>query len=152
MKIVETTQELETKMVSRVLFWIACLIAYGLPWITGVQALAEEAQILLEMKRSVEDPYNALNNWKDSIDAPCKWDGISCDNTTGMVIEITLESKFINGPLYSNICKLKDLKKLQLGFNKLYGNLPSDIMNCTKLQSLNLTNNSLSGTLPDFSH
>ncbi|GLJ17335.1 hypothetical protein SUGI_0301000 [Cryptomeria japonica] len=138
-------------MESRVLFWIACLIVYGLPWITSVQALAEEAQILLDMKRSLKDPYNALNNWKESIDAPCNWDGISCDNSTGMVTEITLESKFINGRLYSNICKLQNLKKLQLGINKFYGNLPSDIMNCTKLQSLNLTNNSLSGTLPDFS-
>ncbi|GLJ17331.1 hypothetical protein SUGI_0300950 [Cryptomeria japonica] len=138
-------------MECRALFWFACLFAYSLPWITGIQALTQEAQILLEMKKSLKDPHNALNDWKDSIHAPCNWNGISCDNTTGMVTEITIENKFINGPLYSNICKLHNLMKLQLGNNTLYGTLPSDIMNCTKLQSLNLTKNSFSGTLPDFS-
>ncbi|GLJ07058.1 hypothetical protein SUGI_0056730 [Cryptomeria japonica] len=138
-------------MECRALFWIACLFAYSLSWIRGVQALTQEAQILLEMKKTLKDPLNALNNWKYSIHAPCNWNGISCDNITGMVTEIAIESKFINGPLYSNICKLQNLKKLRLGNNALYGNLPSDIMNCTKLQSLNLSKNYFSGTLPDFS-
>ncbi|GLJ17332.1 hypothetical protein SUGI_0300960 [Cryptomeria japonica] len=138
-------------MECRALFWIACLFAYALPWITGVEVLTQEAQILLEMKKSLKDLHNALNDWRDSLDAPCNWNGICCDNTTGMVTEITIENKFINGPLYFNICKLQNLKKLQLGNNTLYGTLPADIMNCTKLQSSNLTKNSFSGTLSDFS-
>ncbi|KAH9330520.1 hypothetical protein KI387_002628 [Taxus chinensis] len=140
-------------MGNRVLVRIACLIVsvYALLWITGVQALTEEAKILLELKKSLKDPNNALSNWKDSIHAPCNWDGITCDNITGMVTEITIESKFLNGPLYSNICNLQNLKKLHLGFNELNGNMPPNMKNCTKLQSLNLSTNSLSGPLPDFS-
>jgi len=105
------------------------------------------------MKESFKaDPYNALENWMlDSANAPCNWDGITCDNSTGMVIEIALEDKSLNGPLYSGLCNLQSLEKLHLGFNNLYGILPPPLMNCSNLQSLNLTTNSLSGTLPDFS-
>ncbi|GLJ17330.1 hypothetical protein SUGI_0300900 [Cryptomeria japonica] len=138
-------------MESRVFFWIVFLFLWGSPWVGRVQALTQEAQILLRMKRTLVDPYNALNNWKASIDAPCNWDGITCDNTTGMVSEIKLGNKFLNGPLYSDICLLQNLKNLDLGYNKLYGDVSSVIMNCVKLQSLNLSHNLLSGSLPDFS-
>eukprot|EP00253_Pinus_taeda_P012251 PITA_12251 len=115
------------------------------------QALTQEAQILQLMKGSLKDPQNSMKNWRDSIAAPCNWDGITCDNSTGMVTQIILETKFLNGPFPSNICGLSNLKKLQLGVNYLEGNLPSTLMNCSQLEYLNLTSNSLSGTLPDFS-
>jgi len=134
--------------------WLVC--AWSLasfiinPW---CHALPREAQILLQMKESFkDDPYNALDNWKlDAADAPCNWNGITCDNSTGMVIEITLEAKSLNGPLYSGLCNLPSLKKLHLAFNHLYGILPLSLMNCSNLESLDLNTNSLSGTLPDFS-
>eukprot|EP00253_Pinus_taeda_P034394 PITA_34394 len=115
------------------------------------RALSQEAQILQLLKSSLKDPQNSMKNWEDSIAAPCNWDGITCDNSTGMVTQIILERKCLNGPFPSNICGLSNLKKLQLAFNYLEGNLPSTLMNCSKLEYLNLTDNSLSGTLPDFS-
>ena len=88
------------------LSWLVC--AWSLasfiinPW---CHALPQEAQILLQMKESFkDDPCNALDNWMlDSANAPCNWDGITCDNSTGMVIEIALEDKSLNGPLYSGL-------------------------------------------------
>lgn len=132
------------------LSWLVCASVIVNPW---CHALPQEAQILLQMKESFkDDPYNALANWMlDSANAPCNWDGITCDNSTGMVIEIALEDKSLNGPLYSGLCNLQSLEKLHLGFNSLYGIMPPPLMNCSNLQSLNLTTNSLSGTLPDFS-
>ena len=136
------------------LSWLVCASVIVNPW---CHALPQEAQILLQMKESFkDDPYNALDNWMldrdlDSADAPCDWDGITCANSTGMVIEITLEDKSLNGPLYYGLCNLLSLEKLHMGFNDLYGILPPSLMNCSSLQSLNLTTNSLSGTLPDFS-
>ena len=76
---------------------------------------------------------------------------LGCNHPTSMVIEITLEEKSLNGPLYYGLCNLLSLEKLHMGFNDLYGILPPLLMNCSNLQSLNLTTNSLSGTLPDFS-
>jgi len=127
------------------------LLSWGLQKMNRAQALPPEAQILLQMKTSVEDPHSSMKDWEDSIDAPCSWNGITCDNSTGMVTEIILETKFLNGPFPSNICGLRNLKKLQLAVNYLYGNLPWTLMNCSQLKYLNLSNNSLSGTLPDFS-
>jgi Leucine-rich repeat (LRR) protein/tRNA A-37 threonylcarbamoyl transferase component Bud32 len=89
----------------------------------------EEAQILLDMKSSLKDPTNALQNWNISSQAaaapPCGWTGITC--TDGRVTEINLGHKF------------------------LHGKFPLQLLNCTSLQHLNLTSNSFSGTLPDLS-
>ena len=139
-------------MENTLVFWSVCLLlSCGLLQMNRAQALTQETQILQLMKSSLKDPHNSMKNWEDSIDAPCNWDGITCDNSTGMVTEIILETKFLNGTFPSNICGLSNLKKLQLGLNYLYGNLPLALMNCNKLEYLNLTSNSLSGTLPDFS-
>jgi len=139
-------------MENKIVFWSVCwLLSCGLLQMNRAQALTQEAQILQLWKSSLKDPQNSMKNWEDSIDAPCNWDGITCDNSTGMVTQIILETKFLNGPFPSNICGLSNLKKLQLGVNHLKGNLPSTLMNCSKLEYLNLTNNSFSGTLPDFS-
>lgn len=134
--------------------WLVC--AWSLasfiinPW---CHALPQEARILLQMKESFkDDPHNVLANWRlDSANAPCNWEGITCNNSTGMVTEIALEDKFLNGPLYSGLCNLQSLEKLHLGYNNFYGILPPPLTNCSNLQSLNLTTNSLSGSLPDFS-
>eukprot|EP01018_Ginkgo_biloba_P023867 Gb_15787 [translate_table: standard] len=141
----------KNKMRSWNFFWILCLLSWVLPEINGVKALGEEAQILLRMKKSLKDPHNAMKNWEESIDAPCNWNGIKCENATGKVTEITIESKLLNGPIYSEICFLQSLKKLHLGDNDLHGNFPSALLNCSKLESLNLTTNHLTGTLPDLS-
>ncbi|GLJ17336.1 hypothetical protein SUGI_0301030 [Cryptomeria japonica] len=133
-----------------VLVWILGFLSLSLTLINGVRAIPQEAQILLQMKDKLKDPHDALNNWKESIDAPCNWDGITCDNQTGMVTEITLESKSLNGSLDAVICSLQSLEKIHLPFTNLNGALPL-MKNCSKLRYLNLTTNSLSGTLPDFS-
>ena len=119
------------------LSWLVCASVIVNPW---CHALPQEAQILLQMKESFkDDPYNALDNWMlESANAPCNWDGITCDNSTGMVIEITLEDKSLNGPLYSGLCNLQSLEKLHLGFNSLYGIMPPPLMNCSNLESLDL--------------
>uniref|UniRef100_A0A0C9QPU4 non-specific serine/threonine protein kinase n=1 Tax=Wollemia nobilis TaxID=56998 RepID=A0A0C9QPU4_9CONI len=115
-----------------------------------VRAAPEEAQILLQMKKQFKDPGNALESWKEPSGAHCNWEGITCDNKTGMVTEISIEGKSLKGPLDSGICGLQRLKKLHLPSTDLNGSLPL-MRNCSELQYLNLTTNSLSGSLPDLS-
>eukprot|EP01018_Ginkgo_biloba_P002132 Gb_35288 [translate_table: standard] len=115
------------------------------------ESYAQEKQILLDIRTSLKDPTNVFNNWDESSASPCKWNGITCDSN-GSVTEISLESKWLSGQLPSTICGLKSLKKVQLGHNSLYGNIPNGLWNnCSKLETLNLTSNTLTGSLPDFS-
>ena len=150
------------------LSWLVCawslasFIIY--PW---CHALPQEAQILLLKKKSLKDnPFNALANWMlDSANAPCNWDGITCDNSTGMVIEIALEiplfiSNFtelglldlsdnnLDGSIPKEISNLKKLYKLELFENHLSGSIPPELGDLTLLQDLDASGNSLTGSIP----
>ncbi|GLJ30456.1 hypothetical protein SUGI_0602800 [Cryptomeria japonica] len=111
----------------------------------------EQVRILLDMKRMVQDPTNALYNWDISSTSPCQWNGITCNNAS-LVTAINLESTGLIGPISSSICGLSALKAIQLGENSMYGSI-ADVFwkNCSQLEILNLTTNSLTGSLPDFS-
>eukprot|EP01018_Ginkgo_biloba_P016625 Gb_31672 [translate_table: standard] len=111
---------------------------------------AQEVQTLLDIKSSLQDPSNALRNWDKSAYSPCLWNGITCDNN-GTVTEINLPSKWLSGPLSPAICRLRNLRRIQLGDNSLSGSFPTELLNCSRLEYLNLTSNDLSGSLPDLS-
>ena len=101
----------------------------------------------------------------DSANAPCNWDGITCDNSTGMVIEIALEiplfiSNFtelglldlsdnnLDGSIPKEISNLKKLYKLELFENHLSGSIPPELGDLTLLQDLDASGNSLTGSIP----
>ncbi|GLJ17334.1 hypothetical protein SUGI_0300990, partial [Cryptomeria japonica] len=110
-----------------------------------VQALTEEAQILLEMKKSLKDPHNALNDWKDSIDAPCNWNGISCDNNTDIMNCTKLQSLNLTKNSFSgtlpDFSPLKSLQILDVTNNNFTGEFPASVGNLAELTSLNLAGN-----------
>ncbi|XP_057838106.1 receptor-like protein kinase 7 [Cryptomeria japonica] len=119
--------------------------------LSSCHAEDEQVRILLDMKRRLQDPTNALYNWDTSSTSPCHWNGITCNNAS-LVTAINLDNTGLIGPISSSICGLGALKAIQLGENSLYGSI-ADVFwkNCSQLEILNLTTNSLTGSLPDFS-
>ncbi|KAH9301088.1 hypothetical protein KI387_012671 [Taxus chinensis] len=114
----------------------------------------DQVEILLAIKKNLQDPKNALSNWDNNNSppvSPCKWNGITCNNES-LVTGISLENTGLRGPFPSSLCGLNSLKVIQLGHNSLYGSIEDVVWNnCSQLETLNLTTNSLMGSLPDFS-
>jgi len=130
--------------------------AYGLVLLLGFllclqsNCLSEEGQILLQVKESWSTT-EALSDWRsDSIgDDHCNWTGVICDRMTKSVVGLDLENLNISGTIPSSICKLSNLRELNLNWNNFGGDFMSGLLNCTRLRSLILSQNLFVGSLPD---
>ncbi|KAK2976084.1 hypothetical protein RJ640_009516 [Escallonia rubra] len=115
-------------------------------------SLAAETQALLEFKNHLVDPLNQLVSWKDSgSDSPCRFAGVSCDPSTGEVVEISLDNKSLSGQIWPSISVLRSLSSLVITSNLITGNLPPELNNCSSLKVLNVSGNSMNGSIPDLS-
>ncbi|KAK4413332.1 Receptor protein-tyrosine kinase CEPR2 [Sesamum alatum] len=112
--------------------------------------LTLETQALLEFKRQLIDPLNYLESWKES-DSPCHFVGITCDQETGLVTEISLDNKSLSGNISPSLSLLQNLTSLVLPSNLISGVLPSELSKCMNLRVLNVSDNYLNGSVPDFS-
>ncbi|CAA6672130.1 unnamed protein product [Spirodela intermedia] len=95
----------------------------------------EERKALLEIKTSINFPNKglALPDWGNSTtevgEDCCQWPGITCDFNTGHVVEIDLYSERSSAketwsPNLTMLAELGQLKKLNLGLNKMNGGIP----------------------------
>lgn len=126
-----------------------CFILLSLKF--GISAsLPLETDALLDIKSHLEDPQNYLGNWDESH-SPCQFYGVTCDQTSGGVIGISLSNTSLSGTISSSFSLLSQLRTLELGANSISGTIPAALANCTNLQVLNLSTNSLTGQLPDLS-
>ncbi|PKI36497.1 hypothetical protein CRG98_043115 [Punica granatum] len=93
--------------------------------------------------------YPRTASWMRGTDC-CKWDGITCDNVTGDVIEVNLSCSRLQGILHVNstLFSLRNLRALYLRDNKLDGPIPPCLGNLTKISSLSLSFNHIRGSLP----
>ncbi|KAL0360074.1 UNVERIFIED_CONTAM: Receptor protein-tyrosine kinase CEPR2 [Sesamum radiatum] len=112
--------------------------------------LTLETQALLEFKRQLIDPLNYLESWKES-DSPCHFYGITCDQETGLVTEISLDNKSLSGNISPSLSVLQNLTSLALPSNLISGVLPGELSKCINLKVLNVSDNYLNGSVPDFS-
>ncbi|WMV07112.1 hypothetical protein MTR67_000497 [Solanum verrucosum] len=70
--------------------------------------------------------YPKTLSWNKSTDC-CSWDGVSCDETTGKVIELNLTCSKLQGKFHSNssVFQLSNLKRLDLSNNNFFGSFIS---------------------------
>ncbi len=88
----------------------------------------------------------------------CTWTGISCSNTTGRIIGITLNSNSFKkrtvarstAKIPASIGNFTELQVLDLTFNSIESTIPESIIRLKNLKSLKLAENHISGTLPDL--
>ncbi|GJW92103.1 leucine-rich repeat-containing protein [Tanacetum coccineum] len=90
-----------------------------------------------------------MMSWNTSTDC-CTWDGVTCDHSTGDVIDLDLYCGRLQGTIHPNtsLFNLPHLQKLDLSYNAFYGDIPSDIS--INLTHLDLSFNRLNGTLPSW--
>lgn len=93
--------------------------------------------------------HPTTNSWKGGTEC-CAWDGITCDNVTGNVIELNLTCSHLQGTLHSitDLFSLSGLQSLQFGGNNLTGEIPSCLCRKKSLQDLDFSDNHLSGKIP----
>ncbi|XP_022717838.1 receptor-like protein 12 [Durio zibethinus] len=94
--------------------------------------------------------YPKTNSWKEGIDC-CLWDGVSCDNITGHVINLDLSCSWLSGTLPSNtsLFLLSNLQRLDLSFNDFKkSKISSKFGRFASLTHLDLSNSWFSGRVP----
>ncbi|KAH9653120.1 LRR receptor-like serine/threonine-protein kinase ERECTA [Citrus sinensis] len=110
---------------------------------------SEDGATLLKIKKSFRDVDNVLYDWTDSPSSDyCVWRGITCDNVTFTVIALDLRGNRLSGQIPDEIGDCSSLKSLDLSFNELYGDIPFSISKLKQLEFLILKNNQLIGPIP----
>ncbi|KAJ0030278.1 hypothetical protein Pint_14560 [Pistacia integerrima] len=146
----------------RLLLWLSLFHLTLLAHFTSsVQPLChdDERSSLLQFKESLiinkfasRDPsaYPKVVFWKADKDC-CSWDGVTCSEVTGHLIELDLTSSYLYGPINSSssLFHLVHIEWLSLGDNDFNGSkIPSAIKNLSRLSYLGLYNSSFSGQIP----
>ncbi|KAG6476805.1 receptor-like protein kinase HSL1 [Zingiber officinale] len=126
----------------------AAIVLLQLCWFSF--GLNHESSVLLEVKRGLEDPSNALSNWEVGAgdETPCNWTGVGCSG--GRVATVDLTNFSLVGPFPSALCRLPVLAFLSLSFNYINSSLSdAALAACAALAHLDLSQNLLVGRLPD---
>ncbi|KAM7481248.1 hypothetical protein LguiB_005831 [Lonicera macranthoides] len=117
-------------------------------------ALIQFKQSLSLRENASGDPfaYPKVASWKLGRDADCcTWDGVKCDQDTGHVIGLVLNSSFLYGSIDSNssLFNLVHLQTLNLADNDFnYSRIPSEIIRFSMLSTLNLSLSVFCGQIP----
>ncbi|KAB2615541.1 leucine-rich repeat receptor-like protein kinase [Pyrus ussuriensis x Pyrus communis] len=116
----------------------------------GVES--SEFEALLQFVRAV-DPQDVLKVGQNAPmrQNPCmhKWKGVTCSSHSTSITEIRLENLNLSGILDADsLCKLPNLRIVNLARNQIGGTISKSILHCTRLTYLNLSSNILSGRIP----
>ncbi|XP_051148824.1 protein NSP-INTERACTING KINASE 3-like [Andrographis paniculata] len=107
-----------------------------------------EVVALISIKKSLSDPYNALESWDIYSVDPCSWRMITC-SSDGYVSNLGLTGLSLSGALSPGIGNLTGLQSVLLQNNDISGSIPETIGKLEKLRTLDLSNNKLSGDIPN---
>ncbi|KAF9679214.1 hypothetical protein SADUNF_Sadunf07G0116700 [Salix dunnii] len=112
-------------------------------------SLNQDGLFLQKVKLGLSDPSLALSSWNDRDDTPCKWDRVTCDESTQRVTSLNLSNLELMGPFPYFLCRLTTLTSVNLLNNFINSSLTSDIAACQSLEVLDLSENLLVGSLPE---
>ncbi|KAJ1274704.1 hypothetical protein BS78_05G082300 [Paspalum vaginatum] len=107
---------------------------------------------LLEFKKVISDPQQALMSWNDSTHF-CSWEGVLCSvKHPHRVTSLNLTHQGLVGPISPSLGNLTFLKILSLSANSFTGEIPPSLGLLHHLQYLYLINNTLQGQIPSFAN
>ncbi|KAL6312447.1 hypothetical protein AAG906_021663 [Vitis piasezkii] len=146
------------------LFVILCLITRDLACkgetLEG-NCLKADREALLDFKNGLKDSSNnRLSSWIGGN--CCQWEGIGCENNTGVVISIDLHNPYyleeayenwssmnLSGEIRPSLIELKSLRSLDLSGNSFeHIPIPKFFGSLKNLQYLNLSNCGFRGAIP----
>ncbi|KAI9116070.1 hypothetical protein K1719_013000 [Acacia pycnantha] len=118
-----------------------------------LQGNETDFQALVDFKSRIsEDPFKILSSWNNSIHH-CKWVGITCNISTGRVVQLSLGQQRLTGTVPPSIGNLTFLRVLNLSINSFHGEFPNEVGRLLYLQILVITLNYFTGVIPsNLSH
>ncbi|TKY45181.1 Receptor protein 12 [Spatholobus suberectus] len=114
----------------------------------------KERNALLSFKHGLADASNRLSSWSDEEDC-CTWPGVHCDNITGQVMELNLDTpvgspyRELSGEISPSLLELKSLIRLDLSSNYfVLTPIPSFLGSMESLRYLDLSLSGFMGLIP----
>nr|POF02322.1 putative inactive leucine-rich repeat receptor-like protein kinase [Quercus suber] len=115
---------------------------------SNISCNEKEKQALLNLKRGLTDPWNALSSWSDQEDC-CKWAGVHCDNKTARVRKLQLGNLNLNGEISPSLLELEHLNYLDLSISNFNCTpIPSFLSSMGSMRHLNLASAGFCGLIP----
>ncbi|RCV05415.1 hypothetical protein SETIT_1G082600v2 [Setaria italica] len=105
----------------------------------------QEMSSLLQFLAGLSGHNGLSASWRNGTDC-CKWEGITC-SADGMVIEIFLASRGLEGSISPSLADLSNLQRLNLSYNSFSGGLPSELLTSNIIVLLDVSFNQLSRVL-----
>ncbi|CDP08329.1 unnamed protein product [Coffea canephora] len=96
-----------------------------------------------------QHPHPKITSWNESTDC-CTWDGVTCHEITGHIIQLDLSCSQIEGVISPNssLFGLSQLRKLNLAYNDFQQSLIShEFSGLTQLTHLNLSTSNFKGQI-----
>ncbi|KAJ7949603.1 Leucine-rich receptor-like kinase family protein [Quillaja saponaria] len=116
-----------------------------------IKCIDREKQALLKIKQGLTNTQGYYSSWESEVDC-CRWKGISCNNRTGNVIALNLNSNYIfrDNIDPSILCELQYLEYLDLSYHNLEGQprIPKCIDSLGHLTHLKLASAGFVGSIP----
>ncbi|XBH59750.1 hypothetical protein VPH35_114442 [Triticum aestivum] len=114
--------------------------------------IPRERDALLAFKQGINDTEDDLVSWQEGNQDCCRWEGITCDNATGHVVELDLGfwTSFLADQIIRGLCddahrlpeflgSFKNLTHLALFGMLCHGEAPPHLGNLSKLEHLVLS-------------
>ncbi|XP_076917533.1 putative LRR receptor-like serine/threonine-protein kinase At1g06840 [Bidens hawaiensis] len=131
--------------------WVMCLLLVA---VDCQSTHPTEVTALRQIRQSLFDEDNNLNNWRRGDPCASNWTGVLCFNTTlndsfFHVRELQLLNLNLSGTLSPALGQLAYMEILDFMWNKITGSIPREVGQLTNLQLLLLNGNQLTGSLPE---
>lgn len=118
--------------------------------IHGTKGLLTDGLTLLVFKNGFDCQENDLEGCNDFDASLCSWEGVLSSDSGGLVSSLVLFHVGLVGSVFPSPGKLQGLEHLRNLFKQefLFGDIPSELGNCSNLMILALDNNMLTGSIP----
>ncbi|XP_078167950.1 receptor-like protein 6 [Carex rostrata] len=113
--------------------------------LTQAHCLPHQSDALIQLKQGFNT--TELHSWNASTDC-CIWDGITCDEQTGMVTALNLSYMQISGNINPALFNLSSLRYLDLSWNDFHGVPQTGFEQLDNLTHLDLHFSGLVGQFP----
>ncbi|MCO5558637.1 hypothetical protein L7F22_012223 [Adiantum nelumboides] len=111
-------------------------------------ATADDVDVLLEWRQSIQDPHQRLIFWDQYQANPCILAGVICLPDTTYIEMMNLAWNSIQGSIPPELGNLKLLYALHLHKNQLTGPVPQELGGLDLLETFYVYGNELNGTIP----